>query len=194
MRQSEFSNLHPQFLDRWSPRSFHSEKIPKQILLSLFEAARWAPSCFNEQPWRFVYAQDEQSHSRFLALLTDSNQIWGKSAPILAAVFAKKTFAKNGKRNRWAEFDTGAAWMALNLQALSVGLYCHGMAGYDEDRTYEVCDVDPAKYQSICMVAIGKKDSKDKLPENLKDREFPSERQPLEQIVAEGKMTTRQKE
>lgn len=162
--------------------------------MSLFEAARWSPSCFNEQPWRFVYAQDDKLRSQFLNVLVEGNQVWAKSAPVLMAVFAKKKFAYNGKPNRWAEFDTGAAWMSLNLQALSLGLHCHGMAGYSEDRIYEVCNVDRSEYQSICMVAIGKKDSKQKLPEELQKNESPNDRKPLDVIVAEGKMSEKQKE
>lgn len=186
MRSSNFDKLDSSFLLRWSPRSFDSAPIAEEELLLLFEAARWAPSCFNEQPWLFIYAKSEKDRINFQNILNESNQIWANKAPILVAVFSKRQFDKNGKENRWSEFDCGAAWMSLTLQALKLEIYCHGMAGYDPQKAYTTCNVDPQKYNSICMIALGKKASPHQLEEPLKSREIPSERKELKNIAYEG--------
>ena len=103
--------IDPQFIDRWSPRAFSSKPVEKEKLLSIFEAARWSPSCFNEQPWLFLYATNEEDLKLFRSILVEKNQLWANKAPVLVYVFAKKFFAYNGKPNRWAEFDCGSAWM-----------------------------------------------------------------------------------
>jgi len=186
MRKSDFNQLDNRFLKRWSPRSFDPAPINQTDLLLLFEAARWAPSCFNEQPWLFVYAKSEKDKNNFQEILNESNRAWAKNAPVLVALFCKKQFEKNGKENRWSEFDCGAAWMSFALQALELGIYCHGMAGYDAGKAYKTCNVDSKKYNSICMIALGKKDLPDKLPEPLKTKEVPSERKELKNIAYEG--------
>ncbi len=96
------------FYERWSPRSFIKEQISKEQLLSLFEAARWAPSCFNEQPWLFIYAVSQEDHARFLSTLVEQNQIWARNAPVLAFAISRRYFTKSGKENRHAAFDTAA--------------------------------------------------------------------------------------
>ncbi|MDD5708685.1 MAG: nitroreductase family protein, partial [Kiritimatiellae bacterium] len=119
------------FVDRWSPRAYLPEPIPEHQIRMLFEAARWAPSCFNEQPWLFVYATSEADRSRFAAALVEKNRAWAGIAPLLIFVLARRNFRQSGKQNRHAAFDSGAAWMSLALQARKLGLYAHGMAGFD---------------------------------------------------------------
>lgn len=186
MRKSDFTQLDNNFLMRWSPRSFDPTPLLENDILTLFEAARWSPSCFNEQPWLFLYAKSEKDKILFQEILNESNQVWANNAPVLVAVFSKRHFEKNGKENRWSEFDCGAAWMSLTLQALKLGIYCHGMAGYDPEKAYKTCKVDPKKYNSVCMIALGKKASPDKLSEPLKSREIPSDRNELKNVAYEG--------
>mgnify|MGYP001426581462 CR=1 FL=1 len=182
MREPEAKKLDPIFTDRWSPRAFKSEPLSPEEIEALFEAAKWAPSCFNEQPWFFKVATEPKTHQKLLEVLVEGNQAWAKNAPVLIAVFSKRNFSKNDSTNRWAAFDTGAAWMSLNLQALKMGLYCHGMGGYDQEKAYTVCEVDPNEYESLCMIAVGKKDSPNALPEKLQQKEKPSERKPLKTV------------
>ncbi len=193
MRKSIFKKLNKNFLLRWSPRSFKPKNISEEDLMTIFEAARWAPSCFNEQPWMFLYSKLENGKNLFLEILNDSNKIWAKNASILIAVFSKRTFEKNGKENRWSEFDCGAAWMSISLQALELGYHCHGMAGYDQEKAYSICNVDPKKFNSVCMIAIGKMDSPEKLDEPLKSREIPNDRKDLNKIIFEIKLPTEEK-
>ena len=128
--RSPEAEVDPMFPGRWSPRALDPEPLPEEAVASLFEAARWAPSCFNEQPWLFVYGTGEEKLATFLEILREGNRTWAKNAPVLAILFARKTFARNEKPNRWAGLDCGAAWMSLALQARTMGLYAHGMAGF----------------------------------------------------------------
>lgn len=187
MRESGYSKLGKQFIERWSPRAFSPEPIPRDTLMTLFEAARWSPSCFNAQPWHFAYADSEQSLTAFQDVLNDGNRVWARKAPVLLLVFSEKHFSHNDKPNRWADFDTGAAWMALNLQAQELGLYCHGMGGFDQDKAFAATGLDPDKYTALCAVAIGKMGDADELPEEIREREKPSGRKALEDMLSEGK-------
>jgi nitroreductase len=130
------ARVDPLFIDRWSPRAFSPEPIPSETLASLFEAARWAPSCYGEQPWLFLYAARPHDLELFRSLLVDGNRVWADRAPALAFAFARLKFSRNGKPNRWAQFDTGAAWMSLALQARTLGLYTHGMGGIHAERVH----------------------------------------------------------
>src|SRR5262245_3218098 len=105
------------FLDRWSPRAFQQRPLTDDQIATLFEAARWAPSCFNDQPWLFIYARTEKDRARFSAILVEKNQQWASRAPLLIFACARKQFAHNQKENRFGQFDTGAAWCSLALQA-----------------------------------------------------------------------------
>ena len=116
MRKTEYKKLDPMFIKRWSPRAFLTDPIADEDIKTIFEAARWSMSCFNEQPWCFVYARKPDDLVKFREVLTESNQAWANKAPLLAFVFSKKYFSHNDKPNRYADFDTGAAWMALTLQ------------------------------------------------------------------------------
>jgi nitroreductase len=127
------SDVHPQFVDRWSPRSFdETVLVTRNQIDSVLEAARWAPSCFNEQPWRiFVAAKPSAMFDKFLGALVEKNQCWAKSASALMFIACSLTFKRNNKPNNWAEFDTGSAWISMALQAQVLGLHMHAMAGFD---------------------------------------------------------------
>ena len=176
----------PQFLDRWSPRAFSPEPLTRTELQTLLEAARWAPSSFNEQPWLFVFAQSDEDLARFRPLLVDQNRLWADQAPVLVMIFARRHFVHNGKPNRHYMFDTGAAWMSLALQAGKLGLYAHAMAGFHQDRAYEVLGVPADRYEAVCAVAIGRHGDAGGLPPALAEKELPGPRKPLAEVVHEG--------
>jgi len=186
MRKTDFNKMDRMFIERWSPRAFLSDAVEEEDIKTLFEAARWSPSCFNEQPWRFVYAHRSDDLKKFRSILTEKNQRWANNAPLLVLVFSKKSFAHNGKLNRWADFDAGAAWMALTLQANKLGLYAHGMAGFSADKAYEVSGMNPDEYNAICAIAIGRHDDPASLPDDLRQREVPSDRKRMDEIAFEG--------
>lgn len=180
----------PRFLHRWSPRAFDAKPIPPGDVKSLFEAARWAPSCFNEQPWRFVWATERADHARLAEVLTEKNRLWAQHAPLLGLVFASRTFAKSGKPNRWAAFDSGSASLSLTLQANELGLVTHFMGGFDQDAAYRVTGADPAAYEVIAAFAVGYPGDPASLPPELRDREQPSGRKPQREFAFEGAFPT----
>lgn len=186
MRTTEHPGLHQIFLDRWSPRSFSPEPLPDEDILTLFEAARWSPSCFNAQPWYFVFARKEEDLGQFRTILNEGNRAWADRAPLLVVVFSRRDFDRD-RPNRWADFDTGASWLALTLQANQMGYHTHAMGGFDQERAYEITNIDRKTYNVICVVAIGRRASPDLLPENLKNREAPGDRRPLEEMIYEGR-------
>ena len=173
------------FVDRWSPRAMSGEELSKEELLTLFEAARWAPSSMNNQPWRMLYATRSSRHwPLFFDLLVDSNKVWCDRAAALLVVISKTTFG-NGKPCRTHSYDTGSAWMSLALQGSLMGLVVHGMQGFDYDRARIALNI-PEEYQVEAMAAIGRPGSVEDLPEQLQARETPNERRPLTQSVCEG--------
>ena len=176
----------PLFIDRWSPRAMSGEDIPDETLMSLFEAARWAPSAANNQPWRFLYARRQSPHwSLFSELPNELNRVWASKAAVLVVVLSKQTFDSTGKFSRTHTYDCGAAWENLALQGTRLGLVIHGMQGFDYDKARAALRV-PEAYDVEAMIAIGKPGAKEDLPENLREREFPSPRKPLSEIAAEG--------
>lgn len=176
-----------QFTKRWSPRSMTGEELDDKQLLTLFEAARWAPSSYNNQPWRFLYAKrGTKEWDDFFDLMVEFNQSWTKNASALVVVVSKKTFDFNGKLAQTHSFDTGAAWMSLALQATKQGLITHGMQGFDYDKAKKVLNV-PDDYNVEAMLAIGRQADKNLLPKELQDKEEPSDRKPLTEIAWQGK-------
>ncbi len=176
------------FLRRWSPRAMSGEAITREELMPLCEAARWAPSAMNNQPWRFVYAlRDTPSWAPFFDLLVERNQRWCRQAGALVVLISRDTFAPTGAPARTHSFDTGAAWMSLALQGTLAGLVVHGMQGFDYERARGVCAV-PDGYTVECMVAIGKPGDPGALPDDLREREHPSDRRPLDEIMLEGRL------
>jgi nitroreductase len=192
MARSPEAPIDEQFLSRWSPRAFKSNLLPTDQVASLFEAARWSPSCFNEQPWLFVYAvrNNQADHERMASLLVDGNRAWAEKAPVLGIAFARRRFARNDKPNRWAAFDTGAASMSLTLQANKMGLRTHFMGGIHEDQCYEALGVSVEDYEAMAGFAVGYQGAADELPQNLREREVPSGRKPLREVAYEGRFRT----
>ncbi|MDE1840920.1 MAG: nitroreductase family protein [Thaumarchaeota archaeon] len=180
-------------VNRWSPRSFVPYDIDDADLFSLFESARWAPSSSNSQPWRFIYAKrNSENWNDFFNLLIDFNKQWCADAAALVVVVSRKNFENNEKPSITHQFDTGAAWENLAIQAVSQGLATHAMAGFDYDKARKTLQV-PDNYEVMAMVAIGKRGSKEKLSPELQAREIPNTRKPLSEIVMDGKFGNRPK-
>jgi len=185
-RKSEY-DINSLILKRWSPRSMTGEEISEQELMALFEAARWAPSSFNNQPWRFIYAKrNTPEWDNLFSLLVEANQAWAKNASVLVVVVARKKAEYKDSDYPTYAFDAGSAWENLAIEAVSRGLVTHGMAGFDYKKARSDLDV-PDIFDVMAMIAIGKQDSKEKLPEELEKNEMPSDRKPLSEIVMKGK-------
>jgi len=164
----------------------NGEPLSEAELIRLFEAARWAPSCANAQPWRFVYARAGTPHfERFFALLAEGNRPWCARAGALMVVLAKTTF-DNGGRIPTYSYDAGAAWMSLALQGSQMGLVVHGMAGFDRERARVDLGV-PEDYAVEAMIAVGHPGKIEDLSEKDQGREKPSPRRPVQELVFEGK-------
>ena len=178
------AEIHELIAKRWSPRSFDPDKpvTPKQII-ALLEAARWAPSCFNDQPWRFIVCDkntDPESWQKAFALLVEKNQLWAKNAPVLLLSVATSHFAHNGDPSRWGMFDTGAACMALCVQAVALGLAANQMGGYDAVKAKTVFGI-PDDCNPMSMIAIGYQAEAARLYDAFKAAETaPRSRAPLE--------------
>jgi nitroreductase len=189
MKISDFrkpgQNINEIFINRWSPRAMAGQEIDEKTLLTLFEAARWAPSANNNQPWRFIYARRNTKHwDTFFQLLAEGNQVWAKNAAVLVVIISKTTF-DNGKPSITHSFDAGAAWVSLALQGSLGGLVIHGMQGFDYDKAKEVLHI-PDGYSVEAMIAVGKEGRKEDLPDYLQEREFPSSRKTPAEFVMEG--------
>jgi len=181
------------FIDRWSPRAYTGETIDDATLLSLFEAARWAPSANNSQPWRFIYAKNGSAHwDDLFALLNENNQRWVNRAAVLIALVSKKTHVRPGEtaasplKNH--SLDAGAAWASLAFQAYQLGWRTRAIGGFNRDAAPEVLGV-PEGYQVEILIAVGKQADKSVLPEDFHEREQPTPRKPVEKFVAEGKFS-----
>lgn len=183
-RKPEHS-VDPLFVKRWSPRAMSGEEIDDEVLKTLLEAARWAPSSNNNQPWRFIYARkNTPSWLPLFNLMTAENQMWAKNAAVLIVVISKKTF-DSGKPARTHSYDAGAAWANFALQGSLKNLVIHGMQGFDYDRARDVLGV-PDDYQVEAMIAVGKPGNKNDLPDYQQEREFPKSRKSIAEIAMEG--------
>ncbi|PZU93919.1 MAG: nitroreductase [Chelatococcus sp.] len=186
--------IDPLFLERWSPRAFTADEISQEELDRLFEAARWAPSAYNSQPWRFVYARRGTPHwESLLGLLNPFNVSWAQHAAALVFIVSREAFVPPGKTEEMHSyshsFDAGAAWSNLALQAVRSGWQAHGMTGFDHARAPVELKV-PAGHRVEAAVAIGRPGDKDRLPEALRARETPSQREPIAATVFEGSFPT----
>jgi nitroreductase len=175
---------------RWSPRAIDpNQPVSREQVLALLEAARWAPSCFGEQPWRYLVWDRFRDLARWqqaFECLAEGNQGWVKNAPILLLSLAAPNFGHNDKPNRWAQHDTGAASENLCLQATALGLVAHQMGGFDPDKAKATFAI-PAGYTCMAMIAVGHPGPVEVLPEALRERELaPRERKPLDSLVFEG--------
>ena len=185
MRQTEYQ-VHELFTKRWSPRAMNSS-VTKEELLTILEAARWAPSSYNNQPWRFIYAlKGTKDFEKMSGLLFEGNA-WAKNAGALVLVISKKTFDMNGKPYNTYSLEAGSAWQNAALQATHMGLSTHGMGGFDYEKARKEYEV-PEDFSVEMMFAVGKQTSKEELPEPLREMEAPSNRKPLSEIAFEGKL------
>ena len=181
-------DIHQLIRDRWSPRTFSDQPIAASALRSLLEAARWAPSSYNEQPWCFLLATKDRADEfeRLVSCLTPGNQSWAQNAFALIFTVAKLTFERNGKANRHAYHDIGLAAAQLTLQATAMGLAVHQMAGIDVDKIRIVYSV-PEGYDPVTGIAVGYPNDPDALTDEIRSREFaPRQRKALESFVFSG--------
>ncbi len=180
------ADIDSMFIDRWSPRAFEPTPLTQVQIDSLFEAARWAPSCFNAQPWLFIYAASAADRQRFMPALVEGNQAWVKNASLIIYLLCRRNFSHNDKENRHAAFDAGAAWMSLALQARKLGLYAHAMAGFSREKAYEILNAPAEEYDIMAAVAVGYRTEPGILPEQVAASEKPSDRKAREEVVREG--------
>lgn len=180
--------VHDLIKNRWSPRAFSDKPVSPEVLRSLFEAARWAPSSNNEQPWAYIVATKDypENFEKSLGALVEFNANWAKHAPVLAIAVAELAFAKNNAPNRNAQYDTGAASMQLSIEATARGLVVHQMAGFDPETAKENYDI-PQGWEPIAAMAIGYPGDASSLPEPYQSREnAPRSRKPIREFVMSG--------
>ncbi len=181
--------IHKLLAERWSPYAFDDRPVPEADLRSLFEAARWAPASYNEQPWRYIVCtkDDPEQFQRLLSCLVDGNQIWAKAAPVLALGVVSLRFARNARDNRAAVHDLGLAAGNLLLEATNRGLFVHQMIGILPDKAREIYGI-PEGFEAWTGLAIGYKGDPMSLPEQIRERDLaPRQRKPLHEFVFSGK-------
>jgi nitroreductase len=174
--------------NRWSPRAFADKPVAPEILHSLFEAARWAPSSSNEQPWAYIVAtkDDVANFAKMLSVLVEFNAGWAKAAPVLALSVAHLKWQKDGSPNPVALHDVGSASAQLTFEAVSRGLLVHQMAGFDANKARQVFAI-PPDWAPVAAMAIGYPGDPQSLPEKLRERELaPRVRKPLNEFVMTG--------
>ena len=180
--------IHDLLRRRWSPRAFSDRRVEPDVLRSLLEATRWAPSSYNEQPWSFIVAtkDDTAEFSRLLSCLVEGNIQWAQHAPVLMVSVARLSFEDDGKPNRHAFHDVGLAVANLIVQATALGLVVHQMAGIFPDKMRELYGI-PEGYEAVAGIALGYPGDPQSLPEGLRKRELaPRERKPLTEFVFSG--------
>jgi nitroreductase len=178
--------VNPLFVDRWSPRAMSGAAVSRDELMTLFEAARWAPSSMNFQPWRMLYAlRDTPQWPSFLDLLKDSNRTWAQRAGALVVFISKTIFDQDGRRCVTHSYDTGAAWQNFALQGSVSGLAIHGIEGFDYERARSLLKI-PSEFAVEAMAVVGKPGDKSLLNESQQQREQPNDRRPLQETACEG--------
>ncbi|WP_426445513.1 nitroreductase family protein [Paenibacillus sp. S-38] len=188
-RQPE-TGVSPLFPNRWSSRAFDQRRVPDEVLNAVLEAARWAPSASNQQPWRFIVARTEEQRQAFASFIKPGNRQWTDHAPVLVLVASSKVKA-DGEPNGQHAFDTGAAWGALALQAHLLGLNTRAVGGFERPLAREVLNV-PEEIELHAVIALGYKGSKDYLPADLQERDVPNGRRPLAESLIEGKFPSQE--
>jgi len=184
-RRPEFP-VSPELLDRWSPRAMSGEEITRQELMSLMEAARWAPSSLNAQPWRMLYALRSGPYwATFFDLLLDGNRLWARNAAALVLFASKKINDRTGQPSATHSFDAGTAWGYFALEGSMRGLAVHGLQGFDYARAQRELSI-PEGFQVEMMAAVGRPAPRETLPPALQEREFPSDRRKLADSIREG--------
>jgi len=180
--------IHDLVVHRWSPRAFADRSVDESTLRQLFEAARWAASCYGDEPWYYIVATREkpQEFQKLLGCLVDANKAWAKAAPVLALSVARTTLRSNGSPNALAWHDVGAASALLSIEATDLGLSVHQMGGFDSRCARETFGI-PAGYDPVAAIAIGYAGDPASLPEKLRQRETaPRTRKPLSDFVFSG--------
>ena len=172
-------NLEELAKKRYSPYSFSDEPISEETLYEILDTARWAPSSYNEQPWRFIYAlkEDQEVYQRLLECAVEDNQKWAKDAPVLLLSLAKKHFSENGEPNRHSLHDTGMAVAFFLLKATELGLYVHQMAGFSAEKAIQSLNI-PEEFQPVAMIALGHRGNDDRPDKGRKS---------IEEIAMRGK-------
>jgi len=185
VRKADYA-IEPLLIDRWSPRAMSGEEISQEELMRLFEAARWAPSSFNAQQWRALYAQRGTEHwQTFFDLLVDANKTWAKNAAVLVVFISRKLFDHDNERSVTHSYDCGAAWENFALQGFRQGLVVHGMEGFDYERARKDLQI-PDEFQVEAMAVVGRPGPRELLPEKLQTRESPNDRRKVSESVFEG--------
>lgn len=181
-------DIHPLLQRRWSPRAFSAQPVAEETLLTLLEAARWAASAMNEQPWRFIYATqaDRKRFSKLVDCLAESNQAWAAKAPVLILTLVKTRFSGSDRPNKWAPHDLGLAIGNLTAQASALDLYVHNMGGFSVEKARELFGL-PADVEPVTMIAVGYLGDPEQLPEPVRQRELAQQqRKPLEELILNG--------
>lgn len=179
------SGVHPLIRKRWSPRALSNQAIPEALLETVFEAASWAASSYNEQPWQYLYAHhaDEAGFNRLLSCINEGNRSWAKDAGVLMLSLAKARLEKTGRPNRHYFHDTGAANTNLLLQAVDLDLYGHMMGGFDYEKTVAEFNLEEG-LEPVCFIALGYLGTLEQLDESLRSREMaPRSRQSLDSFT-----------
>jgi nitroreductase len=172
----------PEIKNRWSPRAFSKKPVAREELMALLEAARYAPSCSNEQPWRFWVAESAEKLTRLCSVLDEGNQGWANKAPVLILVTSTKNFEKSGKNNHWQMFDAGTAWGYLSLEAERRGLVTHAMGGFDREKARREFSI-PEDLEIITVIAVGYYGDKSELSEFNQKREQPQLRKEIGELL-----------
>lgn len=175
------NNADQLIVQRWSPRAFEKTVIDDAVLERIMQAARWSPSCFNAQPWR-IYTSNEVTFGDYLDLLVEGNQDWAKNTSVLGFMVATRNFEHNGKPNNFAEFDCGAAWMSLSLQARLEGLHTHGMGGFKAEEASQYLQLDSDAHKVVMAFSIGKVQDPASMDAATRSKETPNERKSLTDI------------
>ncbi|PZE22501.1 nitroreductase family protein [Paenibacillus xerothermodurans] len=184
-RKSEYP-VNPQFLNRWSSRALSDRKVTEQDLFTVLEAGHWAPSSYNDQPWRFIYAHTEEQLTVFHQFINEFNNTWAANAPVLILLASDKR-RPNGDLNGAHSFDAGTAWGSIALQANLLGLTTRAMGGFDHDKARRLLNV-PDSFELHVVIALGYPGDKDQLPPNLRDMDVPTSRRPLKEVIFKGTM------
>lgn len=190
-RHEASPRLESLIVQRWSPRSFDQSDMPQADLDVIFEAAGWAPSAFNIQPWTFLYARrGDENWDRFLSLLVEFNQSWAKDASLLIFAVSNRMQGRGEDKspNHSHSFDAGAAWATMALQATAMGYHAHGMTGIEFGKAERELGI-PDDHRLEAAIAIGRKAAKELLPEGLQEKEAPSGRKPVSEFAKAGSFT-----
>jgi len=178
-------DINPLIISRWSPRAMSGEELTDDELMPLFEAAKWAPSSSNRQPWRFVYAKrNTKFWDDMFDVLVDFNKMWAKNASVLVTIVSER-ISDDGTPSKTHSFDAGAAWENLAIETISRGLVAHAMIGFDFEKARNSLKI-PENFEIEAMIAIGKKGPIENIHERMRKQEFPNGRRPLKESIMEG--------